>query len=58
MQSIEISKSYKMRIPLPFIDNMICIEKHCIYKSLIGDGSFNEPNGWWEAAGAALEDGR
>ena len=59
MQSIEISASYNMRIPLPFIDKYDFVLKNTAStRAWIGDGSFNEPNeAGGEVAGAALEDG-
>ena len=59
MQSIEISATYKMRIPLPFIDKFDFVLKNTAStRAWIGDGSFNEPNEAGGAvAGAALEDG-
>ena len=59
MQSIEISATYKMRIPLPFIDKFDFILKNTAStRAWIGDGSFNEPNeAGGTVAGAALEDG-
>jgi len=59
MQSIEISASYNMRIPLPFIDKYDFVLKNTSStRAWIGDGSFNEPNeAGGEVAGAALEDG-
>ena len=58
MQSIEISASYNMRIPLPFIDKYDFVLKNTAStRAWIGDGSFNEPNeAGGEVAGAALED--
>ena len=45
MQSIEISASYNMRIPLPFIDKYDFVLKNTAStRAWIGDGSFNEPN--------------
>ena len=59
MQSIEISASYKIRIPLPFLDKFDFILKNTAStRAWIGDGSFNEPNeAGGNVAGAALEDG-
>ena len=59
MQSIEISASYKMRIPLPFVDKFdIRLKNTASTRAWIGDGSFNEPNeAGGNVAGAALEDG-
>ena len=59
MQSIEICATYKIRIPLPFIDKFdFTLKNTASTRAWIGDGSFNEPNETGgEAAGAALEDG-
>ena len=59
MQSIEISATYKMRIPLPFVDKVnFTLKNTASTRAWIGDGSFNEPNeAGGNVAGAALEDG-
>ena len=59
MQSIEICASYKMRIPLPFVDKFdLRLKNTASTRAWIGDGSFNEPNeAGGNVAGAALEDG-
>lgn len=59
MQSIEISATYKMRIPLPFVDKLnFTLKNTASTRAWIGDGSFNEPNEvGGEVAGAALENG-
>ena len=59
MQSIEISASYKIRIPLPFLDRFdFRLKNTASTRAWIGDGSFNEPNeAGGNVAGAALEDG-
>lgn len=59
MQSIEISASYKIRIPLPFLDKFdFRLKNTASTRAWIGDGSFNEPNEvGGNVAGAALEDG-